>query len=257
MSAVPITTVIPAYNEGDRLFSFLKDWVAAADAHATVRATAIVVDDGSRDQEAVRQRDAVAAVAGLLQQSGSPHRLTYVASDRNRGKGAAIRLGWSRATEDAMWLGFIDADGAVPAREFWRIAAELPAATTDALCGSRVNMAGRSVSRSLFRHLQGRTFATFIEELFHLGLYDTQCGFKFFRAAALRPVLPVLQEERWLLDVEVLARLKARGARFTEAPIDCHERGGSSLVFGIDPIRMAVRLIRLRRTLKRATVGAA
>jgi len=250
MAPVPIVTVIPAYNEGDRLRSFLQDWAASAGTHCTVRATAIVVDDGSRTQEAAAQRDAVTAASNLLRQCDSPHRILYVAADRNRGKGAAIRLGWSHADEAAMWLGFIDADGAVPAREYWRVCAELPDAISDAICGSRVNMAGRSVSRSAFRHLQGRTFATVIEELFHLGLYDTQCGFKFFRAASLRPVLASLHEERWLLDVEVLAMLKARGGRFTEMPIDCHERGGSSLVFGVDALRMMVRLLRLRHRLK-------
>ena len=255
MADVTITTVIPAYNEGDRLFSFLQDWAAAATVGAGLRASAIVVDDGSREKEAERQREAVSAAANALLQSGSPHSITYVRSDRNRGKGAAIRLGWSGAGDDAMWMGFIDADGAVPAREYWRVASTLPSATADALCGSRVNMAGRSVSRSLFRHLQGRTFATFIEWLFHLGLYDTQCGFKFFRGAALRPILPKLHEERWLLDVEVLANLKAAGRTLQEVPIDCHERGGSSLVFGLDPLKMGVRLIGLRRSLQRGAVG--
>jgi glycosyltransferase involved in cell wall biosynthesis len=257
MPAVTITTVIPTYNEGDRLFSFLQDWAATAINSPGLRATAVVVDDGSRDKDVARQQDAVAAASRTLQQSASPHRITYVRSDRNRGKGAAIRLGWNQADADAMWLGFIDADGAVPAREYWRVASTLPAAEADALCGSRVNMAGRSVSRSLFRHLQGRTFATFIEQLFHLGLYDTQCGFKYFRASALRPILPALHEDRWLLDVEVLANLKAAGATLQEVPIDCHERGGSSLVFGLDPLKMGIRLVRLRRRLRRGAGGHA
>jgi len=40
-------------------------------------------------------------------------------------------------------------------------------------------------------------------------------------------------------------------------PIDCHERGGSSLVFGIDPIRMIVRLARLHRRLRLPPAGRA
>ncbi len=251
MPPVSIATVMPAYNGGDRLFRFLEDWSTHAATGPDLRVTAIVVDDGSRESEAARQREAVANASSILQASASPHRIAYVRSDQNHGKGAAIRLGWSQAVGDTQWFGFIDSDGAVPAREYWRVAAELRAETRDALCGSRVNMAGRSVSRSLFRHLQGRSFATLIEEMFHLGFYDTQCGFKFFRAASLRPLLPALQEERWLLDIEVLAMMKARGCRFAEIPIDCHERGGSHLVFGLDPIRMIVRLVRLRRRLKR------
>jgi dolichyl-phosphate beta-glucosyltransferase len=242
---------MPAYNEGDRLSDFLLDWASEALPQASTIVTALVVDDGSKADQESRQRKAVDAAAEILRQGGAPHGIQYLRAQRNQGKGASVRWGWSRADANADWLGFIDADGAVPAREYWRLASSLPDVTADAVCGSRVKMAGRSVERSLFRHVQGRTFATGVEELFHLGFYDSQCGLKFFRAPLLRPVLPLLQENRWLLDVEVLFLLKEAHARFAEVPIDCYERGGSSLVFGIDPLKMAVRLVRLRARLRR------
>jgi dolichyl-phosphate beta-glucosyltransferase len=250
MSVVSVTTVIPAFNEGDRLFTFLQDWAGAGLAHPTLRVTALVVDDGSRAQAAARQRQAVEAAADLLKRSGASHDVRYLGSDRNRGKGAAIRWGWSQADPGADWLGFVDADGALPAREYWRLAAALPSAPADVVCGSRIRMAGRTIERSLFRHLQGRVFATAVDGLFHFGFYDTQCGLKFFRAPLLRPILPVLREERWLLDVEVLARLQDAGARFMEIPVDCNQEGASSLVLGVDPAKMLVRLFRLRRRLR-------
>ncbi|MGE5360399.1 MAG: glycosyltransferase [Bacteroidales bacterium] len=246
-----ISTVMPAYNEGSRLAAFLEEWAGEALRRTSPIATARVVDDGSRGDEAARQRRAVEDAAVVLRRAGAPHTVVYHRSDRNRGKGASIRWGWSLANADADWLGFIDSDGAVPAREYWRLADQLPISDADVVCGSRVNMAGRHVERSLFRHLQGRAFATLVEELFHLGFYDTQCGMKFFRGPLLRPLLPYLEEERWLLDVEVLSLLERGGARCVEAPIDCQERGGSALVFGLDPIRMAVRLVRLRSRLRR------
>lgn len=213
--------------------------------------TALVVDDGSKADEGTRQRQAVDEAADMMKRAGSPHGIQYLRAPRNQGKGASIRWGWSQADANTDWLGFIDADGAVPAREYWRLASQLPDAQADAVCGSRVKMAGRSVERSLFRHVQGRAFATGVEELFHLGFYDTQCGLKFFRASLLRPALPQLQEDRWLLDIEVLTLLNAARARFEEVPIDCHERGGSSLVVGIDPLKMVIRLVKLRSRLRR------
>ncbi len=251
MPLVSVATVIPAYNEGDALRTFLEDWATLGVAQPSPRVSAIVVDDGSQAEEAARQREAVEAARAILERGGGPHRIRYVRVEQNRGKGAAIRRGWSEAEPDATWLTFIDADGAVPAREYWRLISELPATPMDILCGSRVNMAGRSVKRSLFRHLQGRGFATGVQTLFHLDLYDSQCGMKFFRAAVLRPLLPELLEDRWLLDVEVLALMKAAQATCVEVPIDCHERGGSSLVFGLDPLRMALGLFRLRARLRR------
>jgi dolichyl-phosphate beta-glucosyltransferase len=245
-----LATVMPAYNEGARLSGLLEAWVAEAVRRQCPIATALVVDDGSRADEEAEHRRAVDAAAGALRRDASPHRVVYHRAARNRGKGASIRWGWNLADAGADWLGFMDADGAVPAPEYWRLADQLPALAADALCGSRVRMAGRVVQRSRLRHVQGRTFAALVERLFHLGFYDTQCGMKFFRASLLRPVLPRLQEDRWLLDVEVLALLRSAGARLVEAPIDCHERGGSALVFGVDPARMAVRLLRLRTRLR-------
>jgi dolichyl-phosphate beta-glucosyltransferase len=159
-------------------------------------------------------------------------------------------VGWSSCGEAADWFGFIDGDGALPAREFWRLAAMVPGVAADVVCGSRIKMAGRTVERSMFRHIQGRAFATAVDELFRLGIYDTQCGLKFFRAATLQPLLRSLQEDRWLLDVEILARLHHAGARTVEIPVDCHQAGASSLVFGVDSVKMLARLVRLRRRLR-------
>ena len=112
-------------------------------------------------------------------------------------------------------------------------------------------MAGRSVERSIFRAIQGRTFARIVEALFRLGCFDTQCGLKFFRASVLRPMLGELREERWLLDIEVLSNVRSTGGEIVEVPIDCHERGNSALVFGMDAIRMLGGLVALRARLRR------
>jgi dolichyl-phosphate beta-glucosyltransferase len=256
MSVARVTTVMPSFNEGGPLGVFLQEWVTEACARAEPIVTAVIVDDGSTPQEEARQRAAVNTATARLQAAGAPHRLVYLRVERNQGKGASIRWGWSHAADPgSAWWSFIDADGAVPAAEFWRVASMLCSTRADIVCGSRVRMAGRSVSRSFFRHAQGRTFAACVEFLFRLGFYDTQCGMKFFRASAVRSLLPKLLEDRWLLDIELLTLLTRAGASAVEVPIDCHERGGSSLVFGIDPIRMLVRLARLHRRLRVPPAG--
>ena len=250
MDPVTLTTVIPTYNEGDELLGFLESWASTGLSHTCVVAKAIVIDDGSRPDDAAVQQRAVGIAMDLLRAGGSAHCVEYRRTDRNAGKGAAIRLGWRDADAQSAWLSFIDADGAVPAREYWRLAGQLPTAKADVVCGSRMQVEGRSVTRSQFRRLQGRVFATLVDQLLHLGMYDTQCGIKFFRGDRLRPLLPSLQEDRWLLDVELLTLLKDAGASCTEIPIDCHERGGSSLIVGLDPLKMIVRLVQLRRRLR-------
>jgi dolichyl-phosphate beta-glucosyltransferase len=251
---IRVTAAVPAFDEGDRLPAFLADWadegIRSSDA---LVATLIVVDDGSDPGHQARHRAGVESAAAALRSVGAPHRVEYLPLPANRGKGAAIRAGWAQAGRGEDWLGFIDADGAVPAREFWRVARLLGPGSADAVCGSRVKMAGRSVERSIFRHLQGRVFAAWVEHVFRFGFYDTQCGFKFFRADRLRSIAPRLQEDRWLLDVETLDLLRRNGATFEEVPIDCHQQPASSLVFGLDPVRIAIRLLALRQRLHEVT----
>jgi dolichyl-phosphate beta-glucosyltransferase len=245
-----VTLVIPAYREGTRLPPLLAALVEEAASAPAPPTEILVVDDGSGPTEREREEEAVRAAQAALERAGAPHRARFVAAPANRGKGGAIRLGWASADPASEWLGFLDADGAVSAREAWRLVRLLPALPDlDVLAGARILMAGRSIRRSLVRHLQGRVFATFVERAFHLGFYDTQCGLKLFRASRLRPLLPRLVEDRWLLDVEVLALLARSGARMREEPIDWADPGGSKVIPGLDALRMASGLWRMRRRL--------
>ncbi|HUK65375.1 MAG TPA: glycosyltransferase [Anaeromyxobacteraceae bacterium] len=245
------SVVIPAYNERARLPPFLEELVRLGPDRTGPAVEFLVVDDGSATDHLAAHRASVGEASARLARSGSDHRVRLLEASANRGKGGAIRLGFAQADPEASLLGFLDADGAVPAREFWRLLS-LFEEGVDVLSGSRILMAGRAIHRSTFRHVQGRVFATLAEFLLGLGFYDTQCGVKLFRASLLRSCLGLLREEGWLLDVEILAFLKARGAHLREEPIDWSDPGGSKVRFGIDPLRMLVGLRRIRARVSKA-----
>ncbi len=259
MEAPFISVVIPAYNEGQRLPRFVAELTRVFLERSAPPVEFIVVDDGSRPEHATLQRVCVEEAQARLAAIGAPHRFTYVAAPRNQGKGSAIRLGWRGASPGATWLAFVDADGAISAEELHRLV-ELTTSDTgrnvDVVAGSRILMAGRRVVRNLHRHLQGRVFATLTDTNFHLHFYDTQCGVKLVRASLLRPLLEVLREERWLLDVELLVLLKRQGARALEVPIDWEDFGGSKVIPGLDGLRMLWGLLQLRRRLDRLALPA-
>lgn len=252
MSTFTVSVTIPAYNEGERLPPYVWRLVEEGIRHPSPAVEIIVSDDGSTPAHAQQLRECVSTARAMLAQAGSPHRFTYVAAALNGGKGSAIRRGWSHASSEATWLAFLDADGSVGAQEFFRLAALVAASPdADAVVGSRIIMAGRRVTRSPLRHLQGRLFAALTDLQFQLRCYDTQCGVKLFRAALLRPLLPALQESRWLLDVELLALMQRRNARILEVPIDWAEVGGSKIIPGLDTLRMLWGLTRLKHRLAR------
>jgi dolichyl-phosphate beta-glucosyltransferase len=246
LTSARVSVVIPAYNERDRLPPLIEELVRLGLARRAPPIEILVVDDGSADAHLLCHRRCVEDAARRLERAHSPHRARLVEAGANQGKGSAIRLGWREADPDSGWLAFLDADGAVSAGEFFRLAGLL-GDEVDVLTGSRVLMAGRRIRRSAFRHVQGRIFATLAEHIFALGFYDTQCGVKFFRSSALRPHLDLLGERTWLLDVEALALLRRVGARAREEPIDWADPGRSKVRPGVDAARMLVGLWRVAR----------
>jgi dolichyl-phosphate beta-glucosyltransferase len=242
-----VSCVIPAFNEAPRLPRLTKDLVRTGCEHPSPAVEFVISDDGSRPAEASAEKAAVDEAQRAFAEVGSPHRMRFVASPRNRGKGAAVRLGWQSASAEAEWLAFLDADGAVSAVEFFRLAGTLERTAADVLAASRVMMAGKAIQRSPLRHYQGRVFATLVELVLGIGFYDSQCGLKFFRSALLRPILPKLREDRWLIDPEVLFLMKRAGARFVEEPIDWSDPGGSKITPGLDATKMLLGLRRIRR----------
>jgi glycosyltransferase involved in cell wall biosynthesis len=247
MSGTELSVIVPAYNEADRLPEFLDQLVQRAPAVGAPAVELLVVDDGSAPEHAQAMRLAVERAAADLGARPGGHRLSLLTLPRNGGKGGAIRAGWAACASEASWLGFLDADGAVSAREFWRLARMLREVEADVLAGSRIPLAGRDVARAPSRRMLGRTFRSVVEQFFRVGFYDTQCGVKFFSAGLLRPLLPELREDRWLLDVELLAALKNRGARFHEEPINWVDPGGSKVRFWPDSVQVLLGLWRLRQ----------
>lgn len=189
------TIVVPCYDEQERLDTAAFDDFAAK--HEGVRF--LFVDDGSRDgtrrllESLARERPAQAQVLAL---------------ERNVGKGEAVRQGILQALEDAPdWVGFWDADLATPLAELDRFLAHAAAhPDLEILLGSRVRVLGRTIERSPLRHYFGRVAATAVSWLLRLGVYDSQCGAKLFRAEPLGAVFAEPFLTRWIFDVEILAR---------------------------------------------------
>jgi dolichyl-phosphate beta-glucosyltransferase len=247
-----VSVVIPAYNEGVRLPAFVEQLTRVCLATAAPVLELIVSDDGSTPEHLEKERASVERAQARLAEAGSPHRFRFLMAERNGGKGSAIRRGWRESDPQAEWLAFLDADGAVGAEEFLRLATQATTSRSlDVVVGSRIRMAGRHVERTLFRHLQGRIFATLTDLRFQLGFYDTQCGAKLFRASMLRPLLDRLQENRWLLDVELLVLMQRQGARPLEVPIDWADAGDSKVRFGVDAAKMFWGLRQMHRRLDR------
>ena len=120
----------------------------------------------------------------------------------------------------------------------------------DAYIGSRIKMLGRTVSRSVKRHIVGRAFATLSSVVTGFSVYDSQCGCKLVRREFYRKVREHLVEARFAFDIDLLTNLSLAGARMREFPVDWADIPGSKVSLAKDGLQMAQAIWRLRDRLK-------
>jgi dolichyl-phosphate beta-glucosyltransferase len=193
---VRVQLIVPCYNEAGRLqpSAFLEV------VRSRRETDFLFVDDGSRDKTSTMLADLA---------SQHPGRISVRTLGRNAGKAEAIRLGCLDAfTRETDFVGYWDADLATPLTALGEFVAVLESSPhIDIVMGSRVRMLGRDIRRSAVRHYCGRAFATAASLALGVGVYDTQCGAKLFRATdVIRRLFDNPFASSWLVDVEILAR---------------------------------------------------
>ncbi|MEU4999650.1 dolichyl-phosphate beta-glucosyltransferase [Streptomyces sp. NPDC021622] len=250
--SVDLTVVVPAYNEERRLGPTLAAIRAYLDETSYLdeagpegrggRWELIVVDDGSTD------RTAEIAVDAELDDP----RVHLIRSDRNRGKGHALRLG-VLASRGARVL-VTDADLATPIEELER----LDKALTDghaAAVGSRVGAGATIEARQhRLRELLGRSGNFLIRTVAVPGIRDTQCGFKLFDGDHAREAFAASRLCGWGIDVEILQHLRRAGLPIAEVPVRWAHQEGSK-VRPFDYVKVLAELTSLKaRTLRRTDV---
>lgn len=211
-----VAVVIAAYNEAPNIAGVL------AQIPSTVlglSVSVLVVDDGSKDGTAEAAR-----AAGV-----------YVcAAPRNRGQGAALRLGYHLAkTHGATYIATTDADGQYDASELPLIIAPLVEDRADFVTGSR--RLGLYTTDDVVRHAGVHVFATLISILTRRRVTDTSNGFRAFRAEIIDHL--ILEQPQYQA-TELLIGTIYRGFRVLEIGTSMHQRSsgsskkGPNLVYG-------------------------
>ena len=217
-----VVIVVAAYNEEANLAQVLR---AVPPTCSGLPIDVLVVVDGATDR--------TATIAG-------EHGCYVCEGSRNRGQGAALRLGYQLATElGGRYVVTTDADGQYDMDELPMLLHPIVAGTADFASGSR--RLGQEESDSWVRWLGVRFFATLASVLTGQRFTDTSFGFRAMRVQLLREV--TLHEPQYQ-SAELLLAMRARGARMVEVPMTMRRRAsgrskkGHSLVYGFHYARV-------------------
>jgi glycosyltransferase involved in cell wall biosynthesis len=239
LTRVPVSVVIPAFNESHRLPVSLPLLAEALLRIPLPEVEVIVVDDGSHDDTA---RIALELLAGVPNSQ-------VIRLGRNRGKGAAVRAGVAAATGDA--IVFMDADLASDLADLPALLAALEHA--EVALGSR--RLGDGADRGPVRRLGSSLFNQLARSLVRLDVADTQCGFKAFRHAEAKRLFSMSRLAGFAFDVEVLALARLMGYRIMEVPVRWTEKPEGTFSIVRHTPAMLVDLLRARRWIRAAARG--
>ncbi|WP_199431324.1 glycosyltransferase family 2 protein [Qaidamihabitans albus] len=218
----PLTVVIAAYNEAKGIGQVLRDMPGDCGG---LPVSVLVVVDGATDD-----------TAAIAEQGGA-----YVCvAPRNRGQGAALRLGYHLAAESgARYIVTTDADGQYDNGELPLLVKPLLDSSADFVTGSR--RLGSEQADSRIRWLGVRVFAALATVLTRQRITDTSFG---FRAMGADLATSVTLREPQYQSSELLLGVLARGARVLEVPLSMRLRNngaskkGRSLRYGANYARV-------------------
>jgi glycosyltransferase involved in cell wall biosynthesis len=227
-----LSASFPAHDEEDNVEPMIADLLGALPEVAE-RFEVIVVDDGSRDQTFARA-SAVAA---------RDPRVRVVRHEVNRGYGAAVWTGLTAGTMEYAF--FTDGDRQFDPHQIADLVRALPG--HDVVVGYRVDRQDNAV-----RIANAHAWNWLIRTLFAVPVRDVDCAFKLFERRVLQGL--TIEAGGAMFSSELLARLKARGARIVEVPVKHLPREKGSASGGNPKViaRAFYELFRLYRKLKQS-----
>lgn len=206
-SDIALSVIIPAYNEEGRVGKTI-DIISAYLLRQSYTYEIVVVNNGSTDRtaEVVRQKMGTVPHLLLMEEDGV-------------GKGDAVRAGML-GTTGAIRL-FTDADNSTDishVEKMWPLferGYEVVICSRDA---KDAKGAHQAVSQVWFKRQLGNMGNLFIQIMAVPGIWDTQCGFKAFRAEAAERIFSQMRIQKFGFDVEALALARFLGYRIGIVP---------------------------------------
>ena len=196
-----LSVVIPVYNEKKTL----------AELIGRVRAVSIpkeiiLVDDGSSD-----------GTRDLLAEMADQPDLRVFYHERNRGKGAALKTGFSQATGDVVLVQ--DADLEYDPIHYSQLIQPIVEGVADVVYGSRFQAVGPHRVLYFWHSVANRVLTTLSNMFTDLNLTDMETCYKVFRREVIQEICPTLKENRFGIEAEVTAKVARRQHRIYELGI--------------------------------------
>ncbi len=203
---VRVDVVIPVYNEEAALPKSVATLCEYLGTYFPYDWRVIIANNASTDR--------TLEVAQEL--AGANPRVSVLHLDR-KGRGRALKAAW--LASDADVVSYMDVDLSTDLQSFLPLVAPLATGHSEIAIGSRL-LKGAVVTRQWKREVISRCYNFLIKLIFRNTFSDAQCGFKAVKRSVAQELIPLIENNEWFFDTELLLLAEERGMRIYEVPVD-------------------------------------
>ena len=203
---VDVEIVIPVYNEAEHLTERVTELRRFLDKSFPFRALVTVVDNASTDETFALASRLACTTPGVAAMHLP-----------RKGRGYALRSAWSTST--APVVAYMDVDLSTSLSALLPLVAPLLSGLSDVAVGTRLAR-GAHVVRGPKRELISRAYNLLLKLSLRGRFSDAQCGFKALRRESALQLLPLVKDDEWFFDTELLVTAERLGLRISEVPVD-------------------------------------
>ena len=232
-----VDVVVPVYNEERALpqtIPVLRAFLAGPSFPYDWRI--VIADNASVDATPnVAQR--------IASESGG--QVEYVRIEA-KGRGRALKHTWLASPMEI--VSYMDVDLSTGLEAFPALIAAIAEEGYDLAVGSRL-APGSQVKRSPRRRALTRGYNLLIKMMFRTRFGDAQCGFKAVSRQAAQRVVPLIEDNNWFFDTELLILAEKLGYRVKDVPVSWLEDLDTRVNIPstiVEDLRGLLRLLRQR-----------
>lgn len=228
-----VDVIIPVYNEEQDLAASvlrLDDFLAETFPYDY---RIVIADNASTD-----------GTLEIAERLAERHPKLSVAHLDAKGRGRALRQVW--LASDADVVAYMDVDLSTDLKALLPLVAPLVSGHSDVAIGSRLSHSSRVV-RGAKREFISRSYNLILRTALRASFSDAQCGFKAVRRDVAEQLLPLVQDNNWFFDTELLVLAERAGLRIHEVPVDWVDDPGSTVdivATAIEDLKGVWRLLR-------------
>lgn len=201
-----VEVVIPVYDEEAQLEGSISTLVAFLQTTLKNPWKVTIADNASRDRTPEVGRKLASQLPGV----------DYLRLER-KGRGYALRQAWGQS--QAEMVSYMDVDLSTNLSAFPTLIDAILSGKYQVAIGSRL-VKGAQVTRQWKREIISRGYNLLIKLMFLNKFSDAQCGFKALTRQAALELLPLVQNNDWFFDTELLLRAEERGYRIFEVAVE-------------------------------------